>query len=122
MKLLPINIYINAWLDCSRPSISIHNKLDDDLLAHFDSESVELLIESGELSVEDLKSTNRSVLADVITTLLAIKSSKAITEQMQDIGASLVRREDIFPNVVRISEKTGFQTAKLAPLALSHAI
>ena len=47
MNFLSMNVYINAWLDCSHPFISIHNKFDDDVLLHFNEDKVNQLFESG---------------------------------------------------------------------------
>lgn len=71
-KFLTINIYINAWLDCKSPFISIHNTHDRDLLAHFNAEKISQLIENGDLYVEDLQSTDHEILMEKVMTLLVI--------------------------------------------------
>ena len=88
-----MNIYINAWLDCSNPYISIHNKLDDELLVHFNAKSVNQLIEDGEVSVEDLQSTDPDIQMDVATHLIALKSSERITQKIHNLATILNTRE-----------------------------
>lgn len=70
MKFLSLNIMINAWLDCNHPFISLHNKHDGDLLAFFGEEKVRHLIAEGEISVDELSSTNPTSQLDTIATLL----------------------------------------------------
>jgi len=73
MKLVTLNIQINAWLDCSHPFISLHNKSDGDLMAYFNTEKINSLINSGDITVEELKSNNPDKQEDTITTLLSMK-------------------------------------------------
>ena len=94
-KFLTMNIYINAWLDCSNPFISLHNKLNDDLLAHFNTEKVKQLIDNGEIYIEDLQSTNEQIQLDVVTNLLAIKTNENIKKQMGKIKKGLKQRDTI---------------------------
>ncbi|HIP95348.1 MAG TPA: hypothetical protein EYH20_08440, partial [Leucothrix sp.] len=93
MKFLTMNIYINAWLDCSNPFISIHNKFDDDLLVHFNAESVSQLIEDGEVFIEDLHSTDPDIQMEVAANLITIKSFENIKQQINDMCTTLTRRE-----------------------------
>jgi hypothetical protein len=120
MKFLTMNIYINAWLDCSNPYISIHNKFDDDLLVHFNAESVSQLIEEGEVFIEDLQSTDLDVQMDVATHLIALKSSERIKQQVHSISTLLKTREpatvvDKIINEVKVSKKPAVQLADLFP-------
>ena len=96
MNFLTMNIYINAWLDCSNPFISIHNKYDDDLLAYFDTTETKQLIEGGEITVEDLHSTNPETQTQLIIDLIAIKSSESIKQQIGNISFQLKKRNPIF--------------------------
>lgn len=89
---LAINMYIDAWLDCSNPYISIHNKFDDDVLVHFNAEKVEQLICEGDVVVEDLQSTDPSVQLDTITSLMAIQKGESIKQQILEVGASIKQR------------------------------
>lgn len=93
IKFLTMNVYINAWLDCKSPFISLHNKFDDDLLLHFNSKRVEQLIDDGEIHIEDLKSTDSDVQIELISTLMAVKSQDKIHKQMVEISSTLNRRE-----------------------------
>ena len=90
---LTINMYINAWLDCTNPYISVHNKFDDDVLAHFNTAKVNQLIADGEIAVEDFQSSDPFIQMDIITDLIAIQSSERIKKQVKNIGLSLKKRE-----------------------------
>ncbi|MCF6190818.1 MAG: hypothetical protein L3J51_10080 [Cocleimonas sp.] len=120
MKYLTMNIYINAWLDCSNPYISIHNKYDDDLLVHFNSERVNQLIDDGEIFIEDLKSSDPDIQMEVATNLIALKSGERIKQQIHDLSTVLKTREpttlvDKVINEVKVSRKSSIQLADLFP-------
>lgn len=89
---LTLNMYINAWLDCSNPFISIHNKYNDDVLAHFNAEKVNQLFKDGEISVEDLQSTEPGIQINVITNLIAFQSRETIKRQISDMSLLLKKR------------------------------
>ena len=127
MKFLTMNIYINAWLDCSNPYISIHNKFDDDLLAHFNSESVNQLIEDGDVFVEDLQSTDPDIQMEIATYLIALKSSERIQQQIYSLSNLLKTREpatlvDKIIDDVKVSKKSGIQLADLFPSQLLQSV
>ena len=127
MKILTMNIYINAWLDCSSPYISIHNKFDDDLLVHFNAESVNQLIEDGEVFVEDLQSTDPDIQMEIATNLIALKSSERIKQQIHKLATSLKTREPSSVVVkiiddVKVSKKPGIQLADLFPSQLLQSV
>ena len=83
MHCLTVNLYINAWLDCSNPFISIHSKHDDTLLAHFNSRELSELLKDGDISVDDLKSTNTKHQVEIVSILLAKKTKDKVKEQIQ---------------------------------------
>ena len=127
MKFLTMHIYINAWLDCSNPYISIHNKFDDDLLAHFNSESVNQLIEDGDVFVEDLQSTDPDIQMEIATYLIALKSSERIQQQIYSLSNLLKTREpatlvDKIIDDVKVSKKPGIQLADLFPSQLLQSV
>ena len=120
MKSLTINIYINAWLDCSNPYISIHNKFNDDLLAHFNSESVNQLIEDGDVFVEDLQSTDPDIQMEVATNLIALKTSERIQQQIHNLSTLLNTRKpttvvDWTVDDAKVSKKSEARPADLFP-------
>ena len=120
MKNLTMNIYINAWLDCSNPYISIHNKFDDDLLVHFNSESVNQLIEDGDVFVEDLQSTDPDIQMEIATNLIALNSGERIKQQIHSISTLLNTRKPItvvdwIVDDVKVSKKSGARPADLFP-------
>ncbi len=123
MKSLTMNIYINAWLDCSNPFISIHNKFDDDLLAYFNADKVTQLINDGELSLEDLTSTDVDVQMEIVARLMAMKSGEAIKKQIHDMSSSLIRRESTLnTEVLKTSVKSSFNGSNLFPPSVLYAI
>ncbi len=93
MKLVSLNIQINAWLDCSHPFISLHNKNDGDLMAYFNSEKINSLIDDGEITVEDFQSNSMDSQIETITTLLSIKQQDAIFRRLQDTRFTFKLRE-----------------------------
>lgn len=123
MKFLTMNIYINAWLDCSNPFISIHNKFDDDLLVHFNAEGVSQLIEDGEILVEDLQSTDPDIQMEIATNLIAFKSSEKIKQQINDMSTTLNKRElSTAVNEIKTANKPKIQIANLFPSALLQSV
>ena len=118
-----MNIYINAWLDCSNPFISIHNKFDDDLLAHFNAKSVNQLIEDGEIFIEDLQSTDPDIQMEIATNLIAIKSSETIKQQISDMSDTLKRREaNVTRDNIRTIKKPKTQITDLFPSSLLQSV
>ena len=95
-KFLTMNIYINAWLDCRHPFISIHNKVNDDLLAYFNSEEANQLIENGEITLNDLQSTDPKTQMEVVTNLIEIKSNEKIQPQINNISRQIKQRKLLF--------------------------
>lgn len=92
MKLVSFNIEINAWLDCSHPFISLHNKNDGDLMAYFNSDKINDLIETGDITVDELQSTNQASNIETVTTLLSIQQQEAIYKRLQDTRFTIVQR------------------------------
>lgn len=84
MKLVTLNIQINAWLDCSHPFISLHNKNDGDLMAYFNADKINNLIDDGEITVEELRSNSLDSQVDTISTLLSIKQQEAVFKRLKD--------------------------------------
>ena len=118
-----MNIYINAWLDCSNPFISIHNKFNDDLLVHFNAESVSQLIEDGEVLIEDLQSTDPDIQMEVATNLIAIKSFENIKQQINNMCTTLTRREPtLTKDNISALKKPKIQTADLFPSPLLQSV
>ena len=93
MKFVSLNIQINAWLDCSHPFISLHNKNDGDLMAYFNSEKINSLIEDGEITVEELQSNSADSQIETIATLLSIKQQDAIFRRLKDTRFTFKLRE-----------------------------
>ena len=119
-----MNIYINAWLDCSHPFISIHNKFDDDLLVYFNAESVNQLIEGGEVSVDDLQSTDLDMQMEIVTNLMAIKSGETIKQQMTEMSKALIKRCEpvVVVNKVATNRKPKIQIANLFSSPLLQSV
>lgn len=93
MKFITLNIQINAWLDCSHPFISLHNKNDGDLMAYFNADKINSLIDGGEITVEELQSNNLDSQIETITTLLSIKQQEAVFKRLQDMRFTLKLRD-----------------------------
>lgn len=109
---LTINMYINAWLDCSNPFISVHNKFDDDVLAHFNAEKVNQFIDDGELAVEDLMSADPIVQMGVITDLITLQSGEKIKKQIKDMGSLVKKRKPKLQKVTLHSLDKPFKEPK----------
>ncbi len=92
MKLVSFNIEINAWLDCSHPFISLHNKNDGDLMAYFNSDKINELIATGDITVDELHSTNQASNIETVTTLLSIKQQEAIYKRLQETRFTIAER------------------------------
>jgi len=127
MKSLSMNIYINAWLDCSNPFISIHNKYNDDLLAHFNAVSINQLTEDGDIFIEDLQSTNPEIQMEVATHLIALKSSKRIKQQIIGLSTQLKKREPepvikIEINNLQKPKKPNIQITDLFPSSFLQSV
>lgn len=92
MKLVTLNIQINAWLDCSHPFISLHNTNDGDLMAFFNSEKINELIDTGDITVDELNSNNQKSNIETVTTLLSIQQQEAIYQRLKDTRFTIVER------------------------------
>lgn len=97
MNFLTMNIYVNAWLDCRNPYITIHNKRDGDLMAFFNSEKVNELIETGEVSIADFESLNESETEELISTLLTINFADSIKDEIKKRSESMTTRQANYP-------------------------
>lgn len=119
MRFLTMNVYMNAWLDCSRPFISIHNRFDDDVLLHLNTDRVNQLIDSGDICVEDFQTTDTEQQMKLITNLLAHKSSEKIKHQLKGLQGGVKRRAsktvaDSFKNQIK-------QKRELHPVTFLHS-
>ena len=126
MKLVSLNIQINAWLDCSHPFISLHNKNDGDLMAYFNADKIISLIENGEITVDDLQSNSLDSQIETITTLLSIKQQDAIYKRLQDTRFTFKLKEkdmkkDLNNNVQAIKSKEPSEDILFPFLGLSTA-
>ena len=122
MKLVSFNIEINAWLDCSHPFISLHNKNDGDLMAYFNSEKINELIETGDITVDELQSTNQNSNIETVTTLLSIQQQEAVFKRLQETRFTLKVREKKSPsNVQPIKSKKSDQDILFPFLGLNTA-
>lgn len=92
MKLHTHNTYINAWLDCSNPFISLHNKSDGDLLAYFNVAKVHEILESGDITLEEFQSADTETQSSIIQYLVALKSAQKIKKQLKKIGSEINER------------------------------
>lgn len=117
MKLVSFNIEINAWLDCSHPFISLHNKNDGDLMAYFNSEKINELIETGDITVDELQSTNQASNIETVNTLLSIKQQEAIYKRLQKTRFTFVQREKHETNKVLKQNPTISPKDVLHPLS-----
>lgn len=93
MKLLTQYIYINAWLDCSSPFISLHKKADDDLFAYFNTDKVNRILDSGDITLEDLQSTNLKTQSSTIKYLIALDSVEKIKRQIKSLNIEATNQE-----------------------------
>ncbi len=102
MHNLTVNLYINAWLDCSNPFIAIYNKNNDELMAHFNAGELSEVIEQGDITLEELRSTDTIQQLETISTLLAKKAKETIREQISVLRFNRRDKENItslFPNL-----------------------
>lgn len=99
MKLVSLNIQINAWLDCSHPFISLHNKNDGDLMAYFNADKINSLIDKGEITVDDFKTNSVDSQIETITTLLSIKQQDAVLKRLQETRFTLKLRDKKTGNI-----------------------
>jgi hypothetical protein len=124
MNFLSMNVYINAWLDCSHPFISIHNKFDDDVLLHFNEDKVNQLFDSGDLCIDDFQNTDSDHQLTVIAELLAIQSNERIKIQLAELHGGLKRRAPKavtkFPNQIAI--QTTKTSKQIIPISTLQAV
>ena len=97
------------------------------MLAHFNSESVNQLIEDGDVFVEDLQSTDPDIQMEIATYLIALKSSERIQQQIYSLSNLLKTREpatlvDKIIDDVKVSKKSGIQLADLFPSQLLQSV
>lgn len=87
--------YINAWLDCHSPHITVNDKKTGELLVHYNKKEMTQLFSNGDISLEELQSTDATVQEELIIDLLLFKSAQTIQQQMTKVHLSLKLREPI---------------------------
>ena len=122
MKLVSFNIEINAWLDCSHPFISLHNKNDGDLMAYFNSDKINELIATGDITVDELQSTNQASNIETVTTLLSIQQQEAVYKRLQETRFAIVeKRKEQAKSIIKKSTVTPNEDVLFPFIGLSTA-
>ena len=93
MKLVTLNIQINAWLDCAHPFISLHNKNDGDLMAYFNADKINSLIDEGEITLDEFQTNSLDSQIDTVSTLLSIKQQDAVLKRLQETRFTFIQRD-----------------------------
>lgn len=103
------SVYINAWLNRYTPFISIHEKESGKILAHFDSSIVNSFIDNGEISIEDLQSTDKKIQGEVIADLFVLYSKKTVKIQTRSIGSIMQKSSSKIRNTPPLREHNNFE-------------
>lgn len=88
-KTETMNTYINAWLECESPFISVCSKNNHEPLIYFNSEQVTKLIESGDVCIKELQSNNQDVQMELLKDLFAIKADEQFKQQLTTMNQGL---------------------------------
>ncbi len=97
---------INAWLDCSSPHITITDSKTGDLLIHYNKTDIASLFYQGEISLDEVQSTDATVQEELVISLLLFKSTQAIEQQLEDAFLNLKQRD---PNDLTEPNKPTFE-------------
>ncbi len=96
-----MTLYINAWLDCTDPKITINNRTTNETLAHFSSLEVDELFASGEITLDELSSNDLSVQQELIKTLFLSRIMINLKQDLTEMGANLKYKRELasFPEM-----------------------
>ncbi|MCK5918695.1 MAG: hypothetical protein KAG34_09725 [Cocleimonas sp.] len=84
--------YINAWLDCTHPQITIHNRLTHEVCVHFSAAEIDVLFASGEVTLDELSSSDANIQQDLLKALFLSRIMINFTEQLGEIKNNLGHR------------------------------
>lgn len=84
-----MTFYINAWLDCTHPKITIHNKITHEECIHFTAKEVDALFASGEITLDELTSNDASIQQDLVKTLFLSRTMINFSQQLDRIKNNL---------------------------------
>lgn len=69
---------INAWLDCPHPYLKVINTVSGREVLNFEEGELLTMVESGDLCVSDLLTTNQRTLEEVVRQLALYRCSKSL--------------------------------------------
>ncbi|MCK5897198.1 MAG: hypothetical protein KAG20_10345 [Cocleimonas sp.] len=90
-------LYLNAWLDCTHPEITIKNSTTNETLVHFSALEIDALFESGEITLEELSSNDMTIQQEVIKTLFLSRIMINFKQQLHSIGKNIQHRKSLLP-------------------------
>lgn len=99
-----MTLYLNAWLDCTNPKITINNKKTDEVLADFSGLEIKELFASGDITLDELHSSDTAIQQDLIKTLFLSRIMINFKQEISGIGKNLQQRN----NKVLLSERRSF--------------
>ncbi len=99
---------INAWLDCSSPHITINDSKTGELLVHYNENDVVHLFHQGEISLDEVQSTDAAIQENLVVSLLLFKSTRIIEQQLENAYLDLKQRA---PTPLAEFNKPTFQQA-----------
>ncbi|MCK5902602.1 MAG: hypothetical protein KAG28_05580 [Cocleimonas sp.] len=87
-----MTIYINAWLDCSHPQLTINNKETGEILADFTAKEINQLFDAGDITLEELSDNNQQTQQALIKTLFLCKITTNFKQQLKGLSNRLEQR------------------------------
>lgn len=108
-----MTLYLNAWLDCTHPKMTINNRKTNEVLANFNAVEIRELFASGDITLDELNSNDTAVQQELIKTLFLSRIMINFKQQLHDMGKDLKQRTRKMP----LSERRSFPP--LIPLSSS---
>jgi ABC-type transport system involved in Fe-S cluster assembly fused permease/ATPase subunit len=99
-----MTLYLNAWLDCAHPKMTINNRNTNEVLANFNALEIEELFASGEITLDELNSNDPTIQQELIKTLFLSRIMINFKQQLHDMGKGLKQRTREMP----LSERRSF--------------
>lgn len=91
-KVIQMTIYVNAWLDCDKPRVTVKDKISGRTIARFNTQEVTDMFDRGDVCLEDFYRSDTPSKIELIKTLLLISCTKSLKKQLDGMHKSIAKR------------------------------
>ena len=87
-----MTIYIDAWLECDRPRVMVKEKRTERVIASFDGEEINNMLDNGDACVDDFFCSDVASQLELVKALLLIQCKKSVKQQIESWHESVISR------------------------------